>query len=820
MAWVSHEKEISPANPNSYDTLRVESQVNPPTVPNSTTILENDAEVVVSRMAIPRSLGAGLLSVADTGYAQGIMKFLSKPYRIRDGTWTSASPYQMHAISLPNELVTLPIYADKLDGYLAFRATIVLRLQVNANRFQQGRLIMSFVPQGQVARVFPAVRTQNLRLLTQLPNVQLDASCDTEAELRIPYVAPTTHFNMITKEGPHGAAYLHVYSPLKVGTGVNFAHYSIWAHFEDVELVTPTLGSDWYSQSGDYRPVGRTRKKRRDVADTELEKSGAGPVESIFKGIDSVATALTVVPLLSSVAGPVSWVSSALARTAAHFGWSNPMDESRIVRMKAAVFPYVNNSDAIDESYPMSLKVDNKVAVLPGFAGTDLDEMNLNFICSVPAFHQSINWVSTTPVGTLLQTWQMRPTDYQAISAGPSAQDIHMYCPMAFVSDIFDYYRGSIRITMKIVKTEFHSGRLLLAYAPGYTGTATPTIEDTNYLHREIIDVRECNEVTLVVPFVSTKTWLQKLESYGVVWLMVLNSLTAPDTVVNNVDILCEFSMDVDAEFAVPQPIDMAAYGTETQLVPFVSQSGGADYGENPDPCAITAPNQPIGNSVRNVLHADAAQYCVGEQVSSLLNLLKRTTALAMDEPVFTNAPRYTLRPFTIGGRKNGAGGYTTSIFCHDYFSIFAPIYAYNRGGVRLHVPAGEDLSTRRMFAFMYNGDEEDTLIINSSNAAYAANQQNGSCVPFDTYRDGGPSIQIPSYNRLHSRLNRVSYTTFSTVWCEPVDYLSSRVKAGFTFPVVEDAPPPRTYRQVSDDFAFGYFVGIPPMLITDLPRP
>lgn len=75
---------------------------------------------------------------------------------------------------------------------------------------------------------------------------------------------------------------------------------------------------------------------------------------------------------------------------------------------------------------------------------------------------------------------------------------------------LFSYWRGSIVFTFKIVKTNYHSGRLLFCAIPNDSSTSVDvTISTSAYLNREIMDIREGAVYKVVVPYASLRPWLR-----------------------------------------------------------------------------------------------------------------------------------------------------------------------------------------------------------------------------------------------------------------------------------------------------------------------
>lgn len=788
-------------------------------------------------MSNPRVLDSALINVASDGYQQDLKQFMAKPYRLRTGAWTTTSPYQMCAIPLPQELLAINLYKNKVDGFLGFRATMVVKLQVNGNKFQQGRLIMSYVPQATIAGTFPYMRTGSLMKLTQLPNVQLDVACDTEAVLRIPYVSPTSHYNLLDGTGSSAGVFLHVYFPLKIGTGANNATYSVWVSFEDVELVTPTLDQTFFAQSGG----------KRNVSDRELIAHKSGPIESVFSGISTVATALVGVPFLSSIAGPASWVSAALAKTAATFGWSNPRDESSVIRIKRETYAYLNNCDNQSEALPLALKSSNKVDILPGFAGTDLDEASIAFIASRPAWFTSSSWNANQGESTQIWTGRLAPKDYaiQGTSGTAPILDIFDYTPIAFLANLFHYWRGSIRMTFKFAKTEFHSGRLVVAYGPGVKSASTPTLADTTFVHRSIIDLREGNEFTFIFPFVSTTPWKDTIDqdSYGRVWLKVLNPLVAPDTVSPDIAFSVEVSMDTDAQFAFPHcykgkvaVLNQTAFVAQSGLpkysyfpshfnpgvftpAPQIYQAQAGTVSDNASPCSVTPTNDTVGATHRSAVSIACEQYCIGENIASLNQLCRKASRIerAGTAGDGTTKSYIELRPFTIGGRGiYGANLKDISSFCGDWVSILSPLYAYNRGGVRYTIVPSVASTVDQIDAFLGVTLQSTTINISNSDVLSwdsPVTNQSSLHVSSRLPLDGSLTFDVPSYSRTQCRLNRITISdAIGAGAVEPNDIYSSQ-QCVVLDPKINDCKF-SIRRQAADDFQLGFFLGIPTFVV------
>ena len=173
-----------------------------------------------------------------------IKDFLSRPIIIHTGLWssTTVAETQLYTTNFPEALITNTMYQEKLKGFVGLRATLVVKVQVNSQPFQQGRLMLQYLPYAQYMPVREQLVNATLQGRSGCPRTDLDLSVGTEIEMRIPYVSPHVYYNLITGQGSFGSIYLVVYSQLRDQvTGTGSVEYTIWAHLEDVDIQVRTF---------------------------------------------------------------------------------------------------------------------------------------------------------------------------------------------------------------------------------------------------------------------------------------------------------------------------------------------------------------------------------------------------------------------------------------------------------------------------------------------------------------------------------------------------------------------------------------------------
>lgn len=688
------------------------------------------------------------------------------------------------------------MWLRKLAGFMLFKGTAVYTIELNATPFQAGRLIFTFAPCGDQDNTLSyRWRQQYLCCATQCPNVQLSTR-QTSATLKIPYITPLPYYDLtgLVPRYDWGIFSLKVFSPLRTGgASVQDAQWSVWLHWEDTEVNTPIVGQT---------EILKGQKGRIKANPSDQESGGGqGPVSKILSSSAKLASALGAIPFLSSITGPAEWFLNISSGIATAFGWSKPVLDSNLNRVVQNLHWYSNNSNAPDASQPMSLLTDNKVTVMDSMSHSGIDEMSLAFLKAKWAFYTSFNWVSTDLNGLQLYSAELKPSTFIQedtlvnISLTQTAHQLIM-TPVAFLGKIFEYYRGSFRIKIRIVKTDLHSGRLVFSYQPGSAAAATITLAQTQYLHREIIDIRDGDEICLDFPWSLSNNYLRTTQSYGRFYIHVLNELRAPETVSNTIQLLMEVCGCEDLEYQVLKTTDM----TPAHLQ--------ADDSNEMLICS------PIGNSSIKKDEGISSQMCIGESIQSILQILKRSNRVCVSGiPLEFSVG--TMRPFSNGFARTALATSTTTypMFGSDYMNLFASLYCFSRGGVRIRghsLPSGNNITlvmdVPSIIVQSYaNGpllDSDYILNIPRTNSDW----NSITTIPSLT---GGFSVQIPQYNRTFMRLNR--FTTGITVFEPDVPDVPD---VSFTFYNTASTASPILMRSAADDYQLGYFLCIPPIFI------
>lgn len=782
------------------------------------------------------NLSKDLLQSASDGSQPTIKDFMAKPYLLDSGVFSVndvGNSFSMFHTSMA--LKQNPAYYEKLTGILAVRYTTVVTLQVNANKFQQGYYKLCFLGTGGMELGPNAVgaRTNwinshraNRSQISQLYGVDFYLSTDTSVQLKIPFISSFPSLNYspyvsTTTLGDPGVFFIYPMSALKSGPTVTNPGYSLWVHYEDFETLgnaSPNVGGDPWAppapppvqgevQSGYRRKV--VRKRNVDLI-TE-ERNEDGPISSSLRITTSALETLSGIPLLTSYVTPMAWATGVLAKVASAFGYSKPLQLDSLVRVKSSAFNYLPNADQKDDSVPLGLISTNHVNIAPGFAGTNDDEMAIDYIKSVYGLIKVQNWSSADAPQTLLYSVDLYPTNFTYDGPGTTVGILN-YTPVGYASTFFEQYTGGFEFRVKFSKTQFHSGRLMICFNPREASVSKKitTFDSAPYLQRLIIDVRDKDEVSFIVPYVSVIPWrpvridgTSYSPSYGSLDFYVLDALSAPDTVANNIDFFIEVRGAADMRFAVPCNFRTVV------AVPGELQSGTSSTTNLNAHADID-----LSNGGAQDTNLSKEEYCIGEAVTSFRQLLKRGGFLVganTDTPTCTFA-----RVFPWAWRCEEPTDGTDLQIPNDPYARLSCIYSMVRGGMRIKFLS--ETNTGGIYCYLNRGiadnDTRTVYPIEVGNVVPLAFilESGGAQITMEKAYMGGVSVQIPFYHYTHS-----SPTGALCSSTNAPGSLSLRSGAVVNRLYMYFSEPVKTaqlylYRSGADDCTFGGFVSVPPV--------
>jgi hypothetical protein len=550
---------------------------------------------------------------------QSLVDYFTKPQFFGSYSWTTEAPLTtLFNINVPRDVLNASdMFLNRLQYWRGFRGDLRVQFEITSNAGQAGKLLAVWQPFTGITTVAGsryATRWFHLMSLHQLPHLEIDIAVDKTAELYIPCKIPQAYYelsDLITATYlSWGTLSLTPYTTLRGGGTVTI---NVRTFFEptSVRLVNPTLLDTTLVAGSRYnRKLQVGRRKNRGIS-LEVENS-SGPVSRVLSKVSSIAKSVSTIPILADVAGPVSWVTAAMAGAASLLGYSNP-------RMGVPPSLMINRGArdlcTTDQALPgfcYSFTGAARVApVLPGGL-TDEDEMHFGYLMSLSTYQETIAWTTSNAVDTVLTSGDMMQ-DMGMIQTTNTAIVYTHLAPWRAVATLFHMYHVGLKVKIKIAKSSFHTGKLVAVYDCTH-GATSPTQNTITPLPCLVMDIALGNEWTFDLPYTDNDhfaTWSSTGPAIpsppgGRWFLMVVTPLKTFGTAATTVDIVIEYSAMADSTFAFPAG---DAYWEQTgATLPTAQSISNATAGSYARPC------NPVG--------LEAA--CIGDTCHSLRTFLKR----------------------------------------------------------------------------------------------------------------------------------------------------------------------------------------------------
>lgn len=588
--------------------------------------------------------------MAEDSKLHDIHAILQRPVNVREGEFNSA--FTSVTLKFPDVILKKSTnVVKKLDYFTYFRANVKCKLVFNATPFMSGKYWMFFAPFDSISNRGSIIAA--LQNTTGFPGVEIDLASNAPVEIKIPYCAPLSHYNLIDTHSNMGELNIVPINAIQTGTTpvTNGATFTIFAWFEDIELAMPTSKPVTVPTVASDEEVWKAQ-----VGGSEEHASTSGP--PISGAANAVASAASMVggalPILGKWLRPVEWVARAVGGAAEAVGWNKPTNLDKNC-------PYINvpakgytNADGIDLSTKLGAMPDNGLTYDGGIFSTDVDEMDLKYVASKSCiFKDDMVWDVTDAVGTVLHYNSVAPG---MASGGPTSMQP---TTLGFLTSMFRYWRGTLKYRLAIAKTAFHSGRLRITYHPGIYGDQANADNIPENAYNWILDLSVSSELEFEIPYVANVPWKETLVanvvdvnnwrkekfSTGSITVTVVTQLRAAT---DSVSSTCPFSMWIsggdDIAFAVP---DFGNYVIASYTA--VTDQDNPDEEDSP---ASTWKAQVFNLTSKGVEHNEqvtntasdtfpmshmsptgAEELCMGEKITSLRQLIKRFGITSRGQP-------------------------------------------------------------------------------------------------------------------------------------------------------------------------------------------
>lgn len=546
-----------------------------------------------------------------------IQKFFSRPVRIQTKIWNESDAIGSSGSILPWGLwASNSAVSNKLNNYAFMRGDLHLKFQLSASPFYYGMIQASYQPLQAFKSGTIIVDGSNNYLIpqSQRPRIEIDPSIGDTFEMVLPFVY---NYNMVNASNLAdlqnlGIIYYDIYSPLQSANGVSGSGItiSVYAWIDDISLVGASAG---YSvQSDEY---------------------GDGPISRPASWLASFAGNFTTIPIIGPFAMATQIGAAAVSSIASIFGFTNVPVIEDTKPFRPEPFPKLASSEIGYPVEKLTLDPKNELSIDPRIIGlgTGEDELAISNLVQRPSYLCRSNWSTSDLVDTI--KFSTRVTPVMSATTPVGTQTMLFCTPMSYFSTLFKYWRGDIILTIKVICSKYHKGKLRISYDPNGVGAAGQNIivsaDTMNTVATTILDIGETNMCELRIPYQQNKQFLVLDGTPTVAWstsssptftrdgnsdngmltIRVQNVLTAP-TASSSVDILIYARGAENLEFACPDDVDAS------NLSSFF-QPQSEEYN-----LINTMDSVTLGEA-----HADvSSQYIThfGENIKSLRQLLRR----------------------------------------------------------------------------------------------------------------------------------------------------------------------------------------------------
>lgn len=540
------------------------------------------------------------------------------------------------------------------------RFKLRFRVQVAASPFTGGVYKLCWQPQGVPD---PLSYTQNY--WSKLPGVYFDICEATTGILEVPWVNVLDFWPTVPSPGvlnsTYGRFFLVGFTTFANPPTNTAPVTTTYCSLHDVEMI----GAASYGTLVTPQAGGES---------TEVDR----PISTMLRCAGTLASMATRnVPLISSFSSPVAWWSNYLANIASSYGWSKPLYTSPTQRMVITTNALHQNCDTADTSASLALTMANEIAPMPGFAGSDVDEMAMSYIVQQYASIARFTISTSDSIGLLSYGCRLGPSALWCYNNAPyntyslfnstttfalkQAADVSY---IAYMANVFSLWKGDLVFKFVSNKTKFHSGRLAFCFLPVFSDASSysnvllaPSMSDALMCHSAVWDLKGENTFEFCCPYTAPTQYIPAANgSFGNLLVYALDPLIAASTVSSDVEITVQVKGGANTEFAMPVSCRLPPFSTGAQII---AQSGGT-------PCVLPSTARDID-----------CKFATGEKVLSVKQLITKACPIQSSSAGTLGT---SILPAFYAWKDGGYSG-TDLTFAHWPFCwYFSRMYGFARG--------------------------------------------------------------------------------------------------------------------------------------------
>lgn len=555
------------------------------------------------------------MAVEDKTLQASLAKFLERPVLIQNLTWSQSTTVGIFNTFYPwYEFLNNSVIKNKIQNYPWFRATMKIKIVINASPFLYGAAYASYCPLPTFNRytsylnITPNTNLYDLTNYSQRRGVWILPHNNEAGEISLPYLWNRNWSDITNTSEIQGLGEIITYiaSPLRsananAATSINI---NILGWMENVEFLGSTYSLAL--QSEEYTGI--------------ISK----PAQAVSSALSKIQSA----PVIGKYARVGADVARAVGSVAHLFGFSNPPVTSESLPIRNQPNPSMSVSGISFPFEKLSLDKTAELTIDKSVVGLEnKDELSIVSFVGRQSYYNKFSWSTADVEGTTKYGCRVNPSFYHyGYTPGQNFSCYPIYhTPLSYVSQMFKSWKGDIIMTFKVVATKYHKGRLLFQFDPNGSNAHNVTTDNNiSAVYSQIFDLSESNEWKIRIPYMSDCPYLKtryvspagvpndsgaytlnNAEDNGFFSIRVFNELSAPiDS--SSVDVLVFAEGADNFEFAYPS---LSAPNTTYEVSTLDPQSEEIHLtGDKTD------------------YHAKSSLINFGEKIHSLRELLRRTT--------------------------------------------------------------------------------------------------------------------------------------------------------------------------------------------------
>lgn len=420
-------------------------------------------------------------------------QILGRLYKVLDTSWsyTQTQDSVVAVLDISKALFNIQTLFDRIKRYRYWRSGIKIKLQVNSTQFHYGSLFAAIVPFYTPSEQIASAIDQTTYGLSGIPcSGILSANTGKPLELECPFQVPNEYLD-ITQADDVRPFYLIicVMNPLKIAGGaINPSlNLSVFAQFTDIKLLGP---SEITANSKS------TKSSKADMEQRNATKQGT--LGKVAGAVSDVASSLSTIPVIGSIASAVAPISKAVGSIFDYFGWDKPTNISSQVFMTTRPMRGLQHGSGQDPSETLALKPEQKVSTEAEMFGYN-DPATRSFLklLQTPMWVGSFTIANNQVVNNVFKRLFIRPYAPDIQDSIPTETQRHDY--LSFYSQFFNSCRGGYRYFFHFDTSTYTTARIRITFEP--SNAAVAAVTDGGDSFSRIIDVNGATTIGLDVPY-------------------------------------------------------------------------------------------------------------------------------------------------------------------------------------------------------------------------------------------------------------------------------------------------------------------------------